>query len=186
MTIKGDEITLPRLIMRRPLPPDEPHLAALWSDAEVTRFLPSGRPIPPDRAAAALKSFMGHWEEHAFGVWSLLDRESGEWIGYCGLRYLPDSPEVELLYAIGRKWWRTGLTTEAARAAVHFGFTRVNVPRIVALALPQNAGSIGVMKASGFHYQRDDHMFGLDVVSYSLTRDEYEAEQRAAAGQGGC
>lgn len=145
-------------------------LAQLWGDPDVTRYLPSGRPVPEDRARAGWESFIKHWEEHGFGPWSLFLKSDDAWVGYCGLRHLPDIDEVELLYAIDKRWWGRNLTTEAARAAVEDGFTRVGLSRIVAIALPANIASVQVMKNAGMHYEKNTHMFGHDVVVYGIQK----------------
>jgi ribosomal-protein-alanine N-acetyltransferase len=149
---------------------DADSLVRLWGDPDVTRYLPSGRPIAEDRARAGWESFIRHWEEHGFGPWSLFLNADDTWVGYCGLRHLPDSEEVELLYAIDKRWWGRSMTTEAARAAVADGFSRIGLERIVALALPANVASIQVMKNVGMRFEEKTHMFGHDVVKYGIHR----------------
>jgi ribosomal-protein-alanine N-acetyltransferase len=145
-------------------------LVRLWGDPDVTRYLPPGRPVPEDRARAGWESFIAHWQEHGFGPWSLFLKADDTWVGYCGLRHLPGGEEIELLYAIDKRWWGRNLTTEAARLAVEDGFGRVGLDRIVAVALPANIASIQVMKNVGMRYEKDGHLFNSDVVFYSIQR----------------
>lgn len=156
--------------MRRPSADDLDGYATAWADPDVVRYLPGGQPRTRERAEAGLRGFMRDWDEHGFGVWSLLLKPEERWIGYCGLRYLPESPEVELLYGLLPAWWGQGLTTEAARAAVRFGFDELKLGHIVALAVPENRASTRVMEHVGMRFERDEHMFGLDVVRYVIAR----------------
>ena len=137
---------------------------------DVTRYLPPGRPVPRDRAEAGWEGFIRHWQEHGFGPWSLFLKTDDTWIGYCGLRRLPNSDEIELLYAIDKRWWGRNLATEAARASVEDGFSRMGLDRIVAVAMPANVASIQVMKNAGLCFEKNSHIFGHDVVLYSISR----------------
>jgi ribosomal-protein-alanine N-acetyltransferase len=172
--MSGDELETERLYLRRPTLDDLPGLIRIWGDPEVTRYLPSRRPIPLERTRVGLESFIRHWEMHGFGPWSLFHKPDAAWIGYAGLRYLPESLDVELLYALDRAWWGEGLTSEAARRAVQYGFERLALEKIVALAFPENLASIGVMKNAGMVYERDTHLFGHDLVCYSILDSEYD------------
>ena len=163
-----------RLCLAVPSADEVDALVRLWGDPDVTRYLPPGRPVPADRARAGWESFIRHWQDHGFGPWSLFLKADDTWVGYCGLRHLPDSKEIELLYAIDKRWWGRNLTTEAARAAVEDGFNRIGLDRIVAVALPANIASIQVMKNVGMRYEREDRMFGQDVVLYGIERGSPE------------
>jgi RimJ/RimL family protein N-acetyltransferase len=174
----------PRLRLRPFGPEDGPAHTRLYGDPEVTRFLPRG-PFGPaeatDRSRAALDRFMAHWREHGFGVWAVLDRESGALIGQCGLAHVPDLGEVELLYALARARWRQGLAPEAGRAALDHGFRDVALPRIVALTRHDHAASRRVMEKLGLGYERDVRVFGLDAVCYAISRDTFLASALPAS-----
>lgn len=57
-------------------------LAAIWSDPEVTRFLPSrGVPIPKEKVEKALASFIEHWKERGYGIWKIVEDETCKMVG---------------------------------------------------------------------------------------------------------
>jgi ribosomal-protein-alanine N-acetyltransferase len=154
--------------------------AAAWADPEVVRYLPGGQPRTRERTEAGLRGFAREWDEHGFGVWSLLLRTSGAWVGYCGLRYLSESTDVELLYGLARAWWGKGLATETARAAARFGFDVLGLERIVALAVPDNRASIRVMEHLGMRFERAERAFDLDVLRYTADRPTTEPRSDGA------
>lgn len=144
-------------------------LIAIWSDREVTRFLPSrGKPIPQESVKQSLSTFIEHWQQRNYGIWAIVDRDSSQMVGYCGLRYLEELGEVELLYGLARDYWGRGIITQAAKASVVFGFETANLNRIIALVLPENQASKRVIEKVGFDYEKPIHIFGLDVLYYSL------------------
>jgi ribosomal-protein-alanine N-acetyltransferase len=78
-------------------------LASIWADPEVTRFLPSrGVPIPREKTEKAIQSFIHHWQQRGYGVWAIVENNSSQMVGYCGLRYLDELKEVEVLYGLAK------------------------------------------------------------------------------------
>ena len=178
LTRRPPRLDTPRLVLRPFGPEDGPAHTRLYGDPEVTRFLPRG-PFGPaeaiERSRGALDRFMAHWREHGFGVWAVLDRETGAVIGQCGLAHVPDLGEVELLYALARDRWGQGLAPEAGRAALAHGFRDLQLERIVALTRPENRSSRRVMDKLGLTYERQVHVFGLDAVCYAISRESFLA-----------
>ncbi|MBI2526970.1 MAG: GNAT family N-acetyltransferase [Candidatus Rokubacteria bacterium] len=160
--------------------------ARLYADPEVTRYLGGASAIaqtPGERSARTLEAFVRHWAEHGFGVWAVLERESGRLIGQCGLKYLPvapvTAPEVEILYALERRCWGRGLATEAAGAALRHGFVTLRLPRIVAVTRPQHRASLGVMGKLGMSCHGSVEVCGIRAVLYALSRETYLARRDA-------
>ena len=173
------EIETERLLLRQ-LREDDLDLyhTRIFSDPDVMRYLPPTRPVPRERTQTVMARFREHWVQHHFGVWAVVVKTKNELIGHCGLQYLPELPEVEVLYALAKPDWGQGLATEAARASVRFGFEQVKLDRIVAVALPENIGSRRVMEHIGLQYEKDTRLFNLDVVYYAIRREEFTVDNQ--------
>ncbi len=91
-------------------------------------------------------------------------------IGYCGLRYLGELNEVEVLYGLAKAYWGKGITTQAAIAAISYGFNMANLEQIIAMTLPDNQASRRLIEKAGLKYEKQVHMFNLDVLYYSIAR----------------
>jgi RimJ/RimL family protein N-acetyltransferase len=76
---------------------------------------------------------------------------------------------------LARGYWGQGLATEAAKAAMHDGFARCGLARIVAIAMPANQTSIGVMKRLSMRFEREYVHKGFPTVLYAISREEYSA-----------
>ncbi|WP_289501052.1 GNAT family N-acetyltransferase [Gloeocapsopsis sp. IPPAS B-1203] len=145
-------------------------LAAIWADPEVTRFLPSrGVPISRENAEKSLQSFIKHWQERGYGVWAIVENSS-QMIGYCGLRYLDEINETEVLYGLAKAYWGRGIATQAAQAAVSYGFNVAHLDKLIAMALPDNLASRRVIQKAGLQYEKQIHIFNLDVLYYCAKR----------------
>jgi ribosomal-protein-alanine N-acetyltransferase len=151
-------------------------LAFIWADPEVTRFLPSrGISISRENTERALQSFIHHWQQRRYGVWAIVENGSFQMVGYCGLRYLDELNEVEVLYGLARAYWRRGITTQAAKAAVAYGFNVAHLDKLIALALSENLASRRVMEKAGLQYEKPIHIFGLDALYYSAKAPQSSA-----------
>ena len=145
-------------------------LAAIWADPEVTHFLPSrGAPISRKNAEKSIQSFVGHWQERGYGIWAILQEATSQMIGYCGLRYLNELDEVEVLYGLARIYWGRGITTQAVKATIAYGFDEAHLEKIIAMAFPENHASRRVMEKAGLRYEKQVHIWNLDALYYSIT-----------------
>ena len=162
-----------RLRLRMFCDSDLDNLAALFADPDVMRYVGNGEPADRAEAAKALASILAHWDRHGFGRWAIEEKERGEFVGYGGLRSLFGTPEV--VYHFAKRFWGQGFATEMARACLRYGFRRRGFQRIVAIAKPDNAASIHVMEKLGMRFEEQTSYYGIEVVRYAITADEFEA-----------
>ena len=154
----------------------EDYTQLIFADAEVMRYLPKRDLAPRERAERTLAVFAERWSEYCFGVWAVTDKVTGDFIGHCGLNFVLEAKEVEVLYALRKDRWGQGTATEAARASVRFGFEYAKLTHLSALAVPENIASRRVMEHLGFAYEKDAHYFGLDLVYYVLPREQFHLD----------
>ena len=172
------EIETERLLLRRFRPQDAGLMyERVWTDPVVMRFVqPTGWPYTREESGAFLSRVNRFFDEHGFGQWAVEHRAEGRLLGYCGLKFLHKSEEVELLYGLDKEFWGRGLATEAARAALRFGFEEAHLAQIVAVALPDNAGSLRVLEKAGMRYEGPARHYDFDVARYTLRREEFKPD----------
>jgi ribosomal-protein-alanine N-acetyltransferase len=163
-----------RLTLRRFTLDDLDSLARLWSDPEVTRYLPGGQPFPPERSERGLRFFMNHWESHGFGTWAVvLKAEPENFVGYSGIQYVLDGSAVELLYGLARPYWGQGYGFEAAQASLNYGFETAGLDQLIAVVFPGNTASRRIIEKLGFLPASGFQPYGPEVLYYTLDRQEY-------------
>lgn len=175
-----------RLILRPFDPGDLDGLAAILADPDVTRYLPGGRPRTREQTKTTLHFIIGHWEQHGFGWWAVNPKTGRELIGWCGLKLLDSTGEVEVLYLFARRHWGLGYATEAGAASLRYGFEALKLDRIIALAVPENAASRRVMEKMGMQYEKTAEYYNLELACYSITRAAFQpggAVYRVRQGQ---
>ncbi|GAB4474239.1 MAG: GNAT family N-acetyltransferase [Anaerolineae bacterium] len=148
----------------------------IYADPEVMRYLPGGAPRPHVKAVEAIAYFIGYQDLHGYSLWAVERRADGAFLGHCGLVLLPHGGgKVEIAYAIGRPYWGQGFTTEAAHATLRFGFERLELPAIYALAVPENTASTRVMEKIGMAYRGLTTEFyeGWELALYRADRETF-------------
>lgn len=153
------EIRTRRLVLRGWLDTDRAPFAALNADAAVMAHFPSTlSPAASDRLVDAIAE---GWAENGFGLWAVEDAGAGRFLGFTGLSRpsfeAPFTPAVEVGWRLARDAWGRGYATEAAQAALAFGFDTVGLEEIVSFTVPANERSRGVMERLGMtHDPADD------------------------------
>ena len=56
------------------------------------------------------------------------------------------TPAIEIAWRLARAYWGRGYATEAARAALDYGFGKLGLEQIVAVTVPANLRSLRVME----------------------------------------
>lgn len=149
-------------------------LAGLLSDPDVMRYVGDGQPQSRAVADSALQSIIRHWQDHGFGRWAAIDKETQIVVGFGGLRSMMGTPEV--VYHFAKSHWGRGLATELAQASLRYGFEEHQFERILAVAKPENRASIRVMEKLGMRYQKHTIYFDMEVVQYEIARAEFDPD----------
>ena len=188
------ELRTKRLLLRSFGPNDRESFRALNADPEVMRHFPA--PMDAATSDGLLERMAAHWAEHGFGLWAVERLADGAVLGFTGLsRPSFDShftPAVEVGWRLARDAWGHGYATEAARAALAFGFEALDLEEIVSFTVPANDRSRRVMERLGMSRDPEDdfdhprlprgHPLRRHVL-YRLRRDDWRLSlERAAPG----
>jgi ribosomal-protein-alanine N-acetyltransferase len=147
---------------------------AVVSDPDVMRYLPGRVPRPYERTEPMIRFYMEHQAQHGFAFWAVIHQAEDRLIGHAGLQYIPNTPEIEVGYALASAYWGQGLAPEAAHAALRYGFETLGLDRIVAVAVPENAASQRVMLKIGMRYEKIAQVYGTDLPCYAIERDAFQ------------
>jgi RimJ/RimL family protein N-acetyltransferase len=170
---KGKEIETNRLHLRQFEADDIDAYAAIMGDYGVGKGFPKGTGYTREESKKSLDNIVNHWDKHGFGIWAIADKQTDALLGRCGLNLLTETSEVEVDFVVAPKYWRNGFATEAAKAALIYGFETLDLDRIIALAKPENTASRKVMEKIGMHFVKNAQYWGITVVYYEVSKAEY-------------
>ena len=145
------ELRTPRLRLRQWVDADLEPFAALNADGEVMRHLQGALGRKESDAYAAVRR--AAIAEHGHGMWAVEVVDGAAFAGMVGLAE-PDfearfTPAVTVGWRFAREHWGRGYASEAARAAVAFGFESLGLEEILSWTTVDNAASRRVMERIG-------------------------------------
>ncbi|MES2764053.1 MAG: GNAT family N-acetyltransferase [Bacteroidota bacterium] len=161
----------PRLLLRKKVVEDAPFFFDLNSDPLVIQYTSDG-PFKDLKAAEDIvKYVIGQYEKNGYGRWLVADKESGEPLGWCGLKYHEDTKDTDLGYRFMQKYWGKGYATEASLACIDHGFNVLKLKRIIGNAMVENSASINVLKKAGMSFLENNFLHDLPSVTYHIIKD---------------
>lgn len=163
-----------RLILRHLEPRDLDNLFALYSDAEVRRYYPEGV-LTYEETKEELEWFLnGHPRYPELGLWATIHKETGQFIGRCGLLpwTIDERAEVEVAYMLAREYWGRGLGTEAAQGVLDYGFEKLHLSRLICLIDRDNQASIKVATNIGMTFEKEGRDDKGPFLLYARNKDD--------------
>jgi RimJ/RimL family protein N-acetyltransferase len=169
MEEKYSPVRTDRLTLRLMQLEDAPSLHRIYQSKGVLRYFPN--PIPPslERVERFIIGQQTHWEQHGYGNWGIVPDGENIIIGWAGLQFLPELDKTEVGFLLDRPYWGKGYATEAARAALRFGFQKVNLDHIIALVHPDNHASIHVIEKCQMEFVDTLQLWGIELKRYQVS-----------------
>ncbi|HEX6916396.1 MAG TPA: GNAT family N-acetyltransferase [Chitinophagaceae bacterium] len=156
-----------RLLFRQFTGDDAGLIYELNSDPEVIRYVHE-KPATPATAVQLIGNVILPQYMLGLGRWAVHLKYTAEFIGWCGLKYLAESDEVDLGFRFKKAFWGRGYATEAASTCIQYGFAHLNIRTIVARAHVDNAASLNVIEKCGMQFLGEEMVDGTPVKTYQL------------------
>lgn len=182
--VLGPTLETERLLLRPPAADDFEPWASLMSDAEHVRFI--GGAQPRSVAWRGLMTMIGCWAGTGFGMFSVIEKDSGRWIGRAG-PWRPEAwPGTEVGWSFLREAGGKGYATEAATAAIDWAFDALGWAGVIHTIDPDNTPSIRVARRLGSRVTGEGRVLpppyeGSFVQIWGQTREEWHARRSAPA-----
>jgi len=107
------------------------------------------------------------YAEDGFGLWMIQDKQTGGFIGQCGLtlQQADGRQELEIGYLLRRDLWGNGYAIEAAMACRDYARNRLGAKRVVSIIRDNNEASKNVARRMGMQMEKIfvKHYYGVDM-----------------------
>jgi ribosomal-protein-alanine N-acetyltransferase len=146
-----------RLLLRRFVINDLDLLFTFYRDPDVVKYIPDA-PRTYEETREELEWFLnGHPKFPELGLWATIYKETGQFIGRCGLLpwTIDGQQEVEVAFALSKAYWGQGLATEAAGALVQYGFNHLQLSRLICTIEHDNKASMRVAIKIGMTFEKE-------------------------------
>ena len=157
-----------RLVLREFVPEDFEALYAILSDPETMRHYP--KPFDEAKVRGWIDWNLENYRTYGFGLWAMELKESGEFLGDCGITM------QTIGYHVKKTYWRRGLGKEAARAVRDWFFANTKYNAVYSYMKYTNEASAATARANGMT-KIAEWANPNDKVSYTyrITHGEWEA-----------
>ena len=163
-----------RLLLREYTPDDYDALYEIMSDPETMQHYPA--PFDEERTRRWIEWNLDNYAQYGFGLWAVVLKETGEFIGDCGLTLQNIDGEMlpEIGYHIHKKYQRRGFAKEAARAVRDWAFLNTKYRALYSYMKYTNEGSWRTAEAVGMKKVKE-YPDPKNTISYafSVTREEW-------------
>lgn len=159
-------------------PDDAADAFALNSDPDVLRYT-GDEPFASVEEARQFLANYDAYEKWGYGRLNCYRKDTGEYLGWCGLKYHPAEDETDLGYRLKKKFWNQGYATEASAFCLQYGFEKLCLPFIVARILKENSASVRVAEKLGMRFWKEHDFHGQPGLYYRITKEDYFSHRPA-------
>jgi ribosomal-protein-alanine N-acetyltransferase len=159
-----------RTIMRQLTKEDAKDFYELNLDTEVLKYT-GDKPFENLQASIDFLTSYDQYEKFGVGRLAVIDKETSNFMGWCGLKYSQTNNEYDIGFRFHRKYWNKGYATETSKTCIDFGFSVLGIEKIVGRAIKENICSIKVLEKIGMIFKANFDFEGREGVIYELTKN---------------
>ncbi|MGA9659550.1 MAG: GNAT family N-acetyltransferase [Asticcacaulis sp.] len=172
----GPTLETARLILRPPVDADFEGYCAFHADERVMTHI--GGVATPPVVWRTMRTVAGSWALDGFGMFSVIEKNTGEWIGRIGPLCPHGWPGREVGWGLMFKAWGKGYAREAAVASMDFAFDQLGWESVIHTIAPANTASAALAKSLGSYITGQaylpDPYSDTQVDLWGHTRDEWQ------------
>lgn len=162
-----------RLIIREYTPDDFDALFEILSDKETMKYYT--KPYDENGVNRWINWCIDSYRQYGFGLWALELKETGNFIGDCGISMQNIDGEIlpEIGYHVHKKYWRQGYAKEACAAVRQWFFQNTEFESVYSYMNRDNIASCATAAANGMTRIKAYENSNEALFVYRITRDEW-------------
>jgi RimJ/RimL family protein N-acetyltransferase len=159
-----------RLILRELTFDDAQFILTLLNDPSFLRYIndKNVRNLE-DARQYMLNGPMASYARNGFGLYLVELKDTAVPIGLCGLLKREELPDPDIGFAFLPDYWGKGFASEAASAVMNDARERLGRKRVLAIVMPNNEASIGLLEKLGMRFERDKDDVKVFAIDYDST-----------------
>ena len=176
----GPTLETARLILRPPEERDLDGFAAMMADEQSARYI--GGRQPRSGAWRGMAAITGSWALRGYGMFSVIEKASGRWVGRVGPWQPEGWPGAEVGWGLERSAWGKGYAIESAETAIEWAFQALCWDDVIHCIDPDNSASARVATRLGSAVRGSawlpEPFDNSPVDIWGQTRAQWRARQR--------
>lgn len=172
INIKPYIIDSDRFYLREYKESDFDDLCEIYTDPENMKDF--GEVYTKEKVRHLMEWTFKNYATYGFGFWAIIDKNSGDFIGDCGLSMQKIDGEwlPEIGYHIKKKYHNQHYASDAAKLVKEYGFKRYTFDKLYSYTNKGNNASVGVMKNNGMSFVKEYEDNGEQLVVYAVEREK--------------
>ena len=169
-----EEIVAPRLQFRKLSLKDAPVWEEFLSSYDAVKLFPPFGEVK-SYALEWMEKQKLRYERDGFGLFALIEKNSRQFVGQCGLmiQEVEEVKELEVGYHLLPRFWKHGYATEAAVACRNFVFENNLRDSIISIIDVRNISSMKVAERNGMRREKQIQWRDLNVFIYRIHKTEW-------------
>ena len=147
-----------RLLLRPLELSDAEAMFEMDKNPEVHKYLWQNTSKKIEESVEVIKYVQNQYERNNIGRFATIVKETGEFIGWTGIKYIDDHEEngntnfYDYGYRLAEPFWNKGYATEASRAWLDYGFNQMNIKVMNAYTHAENGASNHILQKIGMQF----------------------------------
>jgi ribosomal-protein-alanine N-acetyltransferase len=164
------ELQTSRLHIRELTMNDEEALKEFTADPEAMRFFTMIDTKDPKASTQWIERQLKRYEDTGMGLWALIDKQSGSYVGQCGLlvQEVDETTELEIGYNLLTRCRGNGYASEAAAACREYAFKNKLAPSLISIIHVDNVNSQRVAVRNGMERDKQTTFKEIPVYVYRI------------------
>ncbi len=174
-----------RLILRELRMSDLEGMFELDSNPLVHKYL-GNKPIKTrEESEKMIDSVINQYKERGIGRWAAIEKSSGDFIGWSGLRLNTEfnmngfTKYYDVGYRLIPKYWGKGYATESGKVAINYAFNDLKLPELYGTTEMGNQASHNALLKIGLTYIEDFYFEEekLDLRWYKMINNKKRSDE---------
>lgn len=142
--------------------------AEMLSDPAVMKYigLDAGHTFSWEEVESLVTGALQTWAERGYGRWSIFERSSGAFVGFCGFRCEDGVPE--LITVINERFWGTGYAVDAVKRCLDHAFESFGFTEVCSFTRPTNQRARTMLERIGAEFLGIIDFHGVDGAAYRI------------------
>jgi len=130
-----------------------------------------------DEVQKWLDNQIKRYREDGFGLWAVILKKNGDFIGQCGLtiQNVDEYERIEIGYLFRRDCWHNGYAIESAKACKKYAFEKLGINEVCSIIRDTNISSQRVAERNGMKKLKMvvKHYYGMDMphIIFSVRKE---------------
>ena len=145
-------------------------LAALCADPVAMQYMDDGETLSREICEKWIGICQDKYAGRGYGTSGVYEKDSGKFVGICGVVRAPENDYDEIIYALGQPYWGKGYATEVAGAMLDYVFEISELDEIYATIHAENIASQKMMAKLSMPHLKDDTNEDGSITRVYVTR----------------